>query len=541
MIRDVFIPTKVKNNYLFAQRIIGFDIGKMHVYATQVYFKGTKIIVEKFFDEPLTQSTQADYAERVTQAIKNVLAKVDRYDVLCTSINSSQVIFKEIRLPFVQYEKIKMVVEYEVEPLLPFSLNDAIIDFIITKSIPQEQSSEVLVAAVQNQHVAQHLAYFEHAGVSPAQVTVDMFGLYDLYRRIPSYASLTGGVAIIDLGVYSTRIAYIQDGQLRFIRAIPKGMSNQVKNISDTLSLPQNEVMENLVRFGFEKDHDATYSQAVTKALTSFWYEISFTLQSFTGSLAPEQAVTKILLLGEGAEIKGLINFVSSTLHIPCQVFQATELVSQGALTLKTRNQIPLANIMSLGTVLSCAADGQFNLRQKQFAISDDNTVNKQIIIALVLLFCILTALGVHSFVQIRKFSNELQASQAQMIKELKDRFPRTPENYTKIEDILDYVKLEVNNQEKTWYAFSSQARSSFLKYLLELTSRLDKQNLGLVVEKVSIADDILTLKAHVKSNEDVTRLWRDLKQSKIFTNIEQPLDTEFTMKITLSPNGEES
>ena len=114
------------------------------------------------------------------------------------------------------------MIGYEVEPLLPFALNDAVIDCIVTKEIREEKSSEVLVAAVQNQYIAQHLALFEAAGVQPEKVTIDLFAFYGLYRLIPAYAQQKGGIVLMEIEPQSTRMAYIYDGQLRFIRTLAK-------------------------------------------------------------------------------------------------------------------------------------------------------------------------------------------------------------------------------------------------------------------------------------------------------------------------------
>ena len=59
--------------------------------------------------------------------------------------------------------------------------------------------------------------------------------------------------------------------------------------------------------------------------------------------------------------------------------------------------------------------------------------------------------------------------------------------------------KQQVNQEEKIWSAFSGSARSRFLEYLLELTSKIDKTSLGLDVEKLTITRETIILKAQVK------------------------------------------
>ncbi len=175
-----------------------------------------------------------------------------------------------------------MVVNFEVEPLLPFSLADAIIDFIITHTNKTEESSQVLVATVQKQHIAQHLKLFENSGIDPNMITVDLFALYGLYQYVPSYAQRKGGVVLLDLGLNSTRMAYIQNDQLKLIRTLPKRVSTIAKEVAQELNIAPTQAMDHIMRFGLESADWPEYLKAIKKVSISFWNSIRFTLTSFT-------------------------------------------------------------------------------------------------------------------------------------------------------------------------------------------------------------------------------------------------------------------
>ena len=64
------------------------------------------------------------------------------------------VIFKDLTLQLSDPDKIRMVLDYEIEPMLPFSIHDATIDFIVTKTQKDPQQTTVLVAAIRNQGTA---------------------------------------------------------------------------------------------------------------------------------------------------------------------------------------------------------------------------------------------------------------------------------------------------------------------------------------------------------------------------------------------------
>ncbi len=550
MIRELFLPVQIKGYYLFGQRIIGLDVGKTHVSATQVYLKGKKISIEKYVEEKLEAGSTTNYNERATIALQKVFTQLDKYDAVHSALSSSVAIFKEIKLPFISYDKIKMVVKYEIEPLLPFSLSDAVVDFIITKQYKDENSSQVLVAAVQNQHIESHLHLLQSAGISPDIITIDLFALYGLYKKIPSFRTFSGNVVLVDLGTQTTRMAYIQDGQLRFVRTINKGTYNTAKDVADALGMQPNEAMDYILRFGVEKSTNQQYLQSITQNMTQFWQEVQFTLQSFTMQGNTQESISKIVLLGGGSEIKGLANFVQAMLNTPCELLHITDILHDPSIAIKNKTSLPSSSIISLSTAIPSQVTEQFNLLQGQALKDKESDVNKQIILGLLLSFVLIGSLFTYTFFQIRKFKNEATASRDEALKALTDRTNFKDE----LKDGLKAIKKEkdllpeatriaedvVKQKEAVWFAFTGPARSTILKYLLELTKRIDKEALGLDLQNLSISDGIMTMKASVKSHDALKILERELKESKLFTSVTSPEETTFTMKITLAKNGEE-
>ena len=169
------------------------------------------------------------------------------------------------------YEKIKMVINYEVEPLLPFELDDAVIDFIITKTLPDEGSSEIIVAAAQKSSIAEHISFFEHAGVSPHKIDVDVFALYGLYTRISAYRTMSGGVAFVDIGSKTSRVLFMRDAQLKAVRVLPTGMDDFVTAVTNACGISRQEARVAIDTFGFTKKEDQQYHQALTDSLTNFF------------------------------------------------------------------------------------------------------------------------------------------------------------------------------------------------------------------------------------------------------------------------------
>lgn len=537
MIKNLFIPEKVRGYYVLPQRVVGFDIGKTSVKATQVYLKGKDVLIERFFEVPIpVNSAPEEYQERCSQAIRTIIAQVGSYDSIHTAISSSQVIFKELKLPFIGRDKIKMVVQYEIEPLLPFSLADAVVDFIITKENTEEKSSELLVAAVQNQYIAQHLALFEAAGVQPDVVTVDLIALYGLFKQIPAYANLQGGTVLLEIEPYTTRMVYLYNGQLRLVRTINKGLIEQAKTVSQALSITPEEAMEHIIRYGLEPDHSPLHVKEIKSAFTHFFQEITFTLQSFISQARPAQTISTIIVFGTSALIKGLPALITQLSGTHSETFNVQTLTNNPNSSIKTKTAIPQTNVISLASALPLPITDGFNLRQKEFSVSDTSTLNKQILIAVGLALFTLLAIAANSFWQLRKLRSELRESEQETVTMLKERFKKIPEDTQSLSEAMSAAEREVKDEGKLWFAFSGASRTQFLKYLLELTTKLDKQALGLVVDKITLSDaqNTMTLKAHVKGYDELIALEKELSQSKLLKNFDHQNDPNFTMVIRL-------
>jgi hypothetical protein len=431
-----------------------------------------------------------------------------------------------------------MVIGFEVEPLLPFPLREAAIDFIVTREIPEEKSSEILVTAVQKQHIVQHLQMFEAVGLKPEVVTVDMIALYGLYKQIDAYKQLSGGTVLINITSYTTSIAFIINGQLKIIRTLPKATLSLTKQIAQDLNKTPQEAIDLLVRFGLEATgHEQ--STAIEKAVLEWWNTINFTLNSFVTQFLNRQPMTKIIFLGSGSLIKGLISFITQKSGVTCELFNAEKITSDSTLTIKNINLITPINVISVSATLPFSMTVNYNLAQKDFKSPNNYLLLKQLIIIVILTLAVFSTLITHYYIQTRTLKNEIKASQKEALTALTSTF-KVLENETNLSDTIEEAEKEVEEQKKRWFAFSHQSRASVLQYLSELSTKIDKKSIGLNVEQISINEDTLTLKAEVKDHEAIKILSRELSQSKLFKPFESPETPQFIMRIPLARSSEE-
>ncbi len=535
LFKGIFIPERIGSYYPLSTRIIGFDINKTMIHASKVILTGRNVVIDKTREYALEADNTKSFQERVSAAIRSLIQELGPFDEIRTSLSSSLVIYKELTLPFSDQEKIENVLPFEIEQYLPFSVQDAIIDFIITKQDAQ-QHCDILIAAVKKEYLIEHLTYFQAAGIEPTAITIDLFDLYGLYKNIPAYAQLEGGVVLVDIGFSVTHIAYILNGQLRAIRSLPRGLITIAKALSVELNTSLNEALEEFIRFGLERYDNQEYITQTQKAFTSFWDEIQFTCTSFATRITPLTPLSTILLLGYGATISKLALFIEKQYQTKCSLFDIHELFKNP--TVSTKNhRIAQSTTLSIATAWPTPTTQSLNVRKREFSLSTSWLFTKQVITASVLIVCLTGLFFTHRYFQFRKLRQAYSTAEKEIKNYLKEKNLSSSAN---IDQAINETREKIETEQEIWFAFSSQVRFSFLYYLQELSGAIDRQSIGLDLTKLTITYDTITMDGEVKGFEELKIFERELKESNLFTFVPSIQNIKFkNVTLVLKKTGD--
>ncbi len=146
-------------------------------------------------------------------------------------------------------------------------------------------------------------------------------------------------------------------------------------------------------------------------------------------------------------------------------------------------------------------------------------------------------ALSAHTFLQIHKLSTAVESVKMSTVKELRKNFPTIKSN--NLVEALKVAKNTVSKEEEIWFSFSNQTRRSFLKYLYVLSTKIERDTIGLNLKKLVINKDSIILEGSVRSFDAVNQLEQELKDTNLFKNIPDFQKTEFAQTLTLSTQGD--
>jgi len=493
VIKELFLPTRIGSRRILSQRIIGIALEQNCVKLALSYAKSKKIIIEKLLEEKIADGSADTYNERAGTAIKTIVSQVGKYDILRVCIPASIVIFNELQLQFTDPEKIRMVLDYEIESILPFSVYEAITDFIITKSDKLQNTAQVLVAAVRSEDLQNQMDIYTAAGINPDNITIDLFGLYDLYTQIPEYTQLTNATALIKINSNTTRIAFLQEGRLRLTRYIPRGITTIIKQIAEQVKLSEEKVADLLQTYGIVGSGNDEFNKSAREHLTLLLNDIQFTLNSFGLKLNYYEGISKTLFVGNISAIKNFMTLCSDTLQLSCEEFDCQKILSNKMISTNKHSKKLLEGssfVIALGTSVVSQEHSEFDLRRKQFAVLHKGRLIRQITTASILIIAILLTVGIKGYLDMNNLKKQYSLIEKRELNRIRLENILSKKMFDQkktLSKIIAEAKKIVQEKDELWSAFAQQ-RMRPLDILLELTRIINKKQFDVTTREVIIA-----------------------------------------------------
>ncbi|MDM7831223.1 type IV pilus assembly protein PilM [Cellulomonas edaphi] len=309
-------------------RVIGLDIGSTCVRAAELEFPGGNRTGKNppslvRFGEvglPLGAVRDGEVVQQdiVARALRQLWsqAKFESKDVVI-GVGNQRVVVRELDLPWMPYAQIKESLAFQVSDSLPMSIEDALLDFYPTSQSdgPQGRMVHGMLVAAQRDTVSTNVIAVEAAGLHPTMVDLNAFALV---RSLARGDLARGTTAFVDIGASVTTIVIADQGVPRLVRSLPSGGQNVTAAVAAAagISNPEAEVVKREVGIGYAVTPDrAVASEAVNGVVRTLVESIRNTLVYYTQNGGA--AIDVVALIGGGAHLPGLGQYLSSTSRLP--------------------------------------------------------------------------------------------------------------------------------------------------------------------------------------------------------------------------------
>lgn len=251
----------------------------------------------------------------LSEIIKQTLAKIKGEKIktkyLIASLPEKKAFLQVIKMPEMKEEELKRSVSFEAENYIPLPIEKVYLDFQIVPSSNQIDHSDILIAALPKKTVDPYVSCFRKAGLIPMALEVES---QSIVRAVVKNEISPFPLLIIDFRRSTTNFIVFSGYSLRFTSSDSTSFQKLTEIISKTLKLSLDEAEKLKLKRGL-KDEKAL--KAMTPLLIGLMGQAKKCInyhRSHNGE------IKKILLCGNGANLKGLSDFISSELKITVEL-----------------------------------------------------------------------------------------------------------------------------------------------------------------------------------------------------------------------------
>ena len=364
-------------------RVIGLDIGSYSIKAVELIHSLSSYEITGFHEKILPVSShQHTDSQAVYQAMAELFHDNNlEADRIITAMPGQHISSRMLTLPFSEPRKVAASIYFEVEDLVPFTLDDMIIDHQILAT-QKSGKSQVLVAMIQKKLMKQFLDQLAHVNIDPKIVDVDSLAFFNMAHHIPNAPDELYG--LVDFGHEKTSVCIMEGDMLRMFRTLNVGGKYITEVMARDLEISfeaSQQMKHELSAIASEDGGDELglnpeqldIARKIGVAGYGFTKDLARTLFAFKSQ--EKQPLSKIIISGGTTRLNGFDHYLESQIHLPVQRvdLSTTDLKIHSDLQ-DYAKIIPQAISIGLRAVPGQKKTSRINLRRGEFAYSQDST-----------------------------------------------------------------------------------------------------------------------------------------------------------------------
>jgi type IV pilus assembly protein PilM len=315
--------------------VFGFDLGhgSFKMMQTDANLKRPRVVGygTASFDSSATEDGVILKPEIIAEATKKMFEH-DFHGVLTSrraaiALPTYRSFSRSIQLPTLSGNELRDAVELEIEQYIPVPLKDLYLDYTITNKT--ENQLELFAVAVPRTIVDSYLELAEVMGMEPILIETTMAAA----ARLFSYDTNSDvATVIIDFGSLTADIG-IYNGTTLVSGTVPAGGLVFTRLIKDKLHVSEAEAGFIKTKYGLsvsKKQEEIT--EALTPALQKIVTEIRRMSRYYEERYGSKHTISQVVILGGGANMPGLGDYLTSTLRMPVRAHNPWNLLDYDGL-----------------------------------------------------------------------------------------------------------------------------------------------------------------------------------------------------------------
>lgn len=304
--------------------IWAIDIGSNSIKALRLTAAGDSVEVTGFDDVQHGKILSggnikpAEKDELIAISLRQLVSQnnLGRDDVII-SVPGQNSFARFVNLPPVEQKRIPEIVKFEAVQQIPFDINDVQWDWQMMSETGSPEA-KVGIFAIKSDVVNTALEHFSRENLRVSTVQIAPMALYNylLYDRPELFKADHQAIVIVNMGAENTDLVVCTKSAV-WQRCVTMGGNAFTKAIAETFKL-NFEKAEKLKRTAPMSKYARQILQAMKPVFTDLASEIQRSIGFYTNS-NPSTKIVKIIALGGGTKMRGLVNYLQQTVQVPIE------------------------------------------------------------------------------------------------------------------------------------------------------------------------------------------------------------------------------
>jgi len=154
-----------------SRKVLGIDIRNHSLTAVLLNTSLREYRVDDYIHLPFSEPDNPE--KDLSTALENLTENMDLSGSdSVVSIPAGHFTFRNLKVPFNNTKKIRMVLPFELEPTLPYAVEDLVIDFCALDNSPAGDQTELIAAAIEKKELAPYIEALASIKIDPEKLTL---------------------------------------------------------------------------------------------------------------------------------------------------------------------------------------------------------------------------------------------------------------------------------------------------------------------------------------------------------------------------------
>lgn len=347
-----------------AKRILGLEIGNANMKLLECRLKGHQYIIEK---SKIIETPPESISDGIIWDISRIChilegeIKKGKYKSknLAIVIKSSEIITRDIRMDKMPAKDMKAILELQYHEYLLVDITQYQITYKVVRDVEKEEGleQEILIVAAPNKLLDPLIEIADKLKMKIKSINISSDAVANLFREDSFVMDMREESAmVVDIGAVVTTVTLISDGVSVLSKNIGFGLQELDPLILNHFGSKQiGEIEKFKDKYGgvFDENHDVDlYSRFISEKVKpmlehKLLAEIRRLLQ-FHFSRGQHEQIEQIYLIGGGAGLKNIDQYMGELIGIPCSLGIKLDMTQiESNLEVQSKSQ-HFANILGL-------------------------------------------------------------------------------------------------------------------------------------------------------------------------------------------------